>query len=99
MVRRTITYLDVGLIFITHDRSLLQRLATRIIELDRGQLTSWPGDYHNFLIRKEEMLNAEAKQNADFDKKLAQEEEWIRQGIKARRTRNEGRVRALRSDA
>lgn len=85
----------IGLIFITHDRSLLQRLATRIIELDRGQLTSWPGDYTNFLRRKEEMLNAEEKQNAEFDKKLAQEERWIRQGIKARRTRNEGRVRAL----
>ncbi|TAK74591.1 MAG: ATP-binding cassette domain-containing protein, partial [Gammaproteobacteria bacterium] len=86
---------QIGLLFITHDRALLQRLATRIIELDRGQLTSWPGDYANFLRRKEEMLHAEAKQNADFDKKLAQEEKWIRQGIKARRTRNEGRVRAL----
>lgn len=85
----------IGLIFITHDRALLQRLATRIIELDRGNLTSWPGDYENFLQRKEEMLQAEAKQNAEFDKKLAQEEKWIRQGIKARRTRNEGRVRAL----
>lgn len=86
---------EIGLLFITHDRSLLKRLATRIIELDRGQLTSWPGDYENFLRRKDEMLHAEAKQNADFDKKLAQEEQWIRQGIKARRTRNEGRVRAL----
>lgn len=86
---------NIGLVFITHDRALLQRLATRIIELDRGQLTSWPGDYANFLRRKEEMLHAEAKQNAEFDKKLAQEERWIRQGIKARRTRNEGRVRAL----
>jgi len=84
-----------GLLFITHDRALLQRLATRIIELDRGNLTSWPGDYGNFLRRKEEMLHAEAKLNADFDKKLAQEEVWIRQGIKARRTRNEGRVRSL----
>lgn len=86
---------ETGLLFITHDRALLRRLATRIIELDRGQLTSWPGDYDNFLRRKEEMLHAEAKQHADFDKKLAQEEQWIRQGIKARRTRNEGRVRAL----
>lgn len=86
---------NTGLLFITHDRSLLQRIATRIIELDRGQLTSWPGDYANFLRRKEEMLHAEAQQNALFDKKLAQEETWIRQGIKARRTRNEGRVRAL----
>lgn len=85
----------IGLVFITHDRALLQRLATRIIELDRGNLTSWPGDYQNFLQHKEEMLHAEDKQNADFDKKLAQEEKWIRQGIKARRTRNEGRVRAL----
>jgi ATP-binding cassette subfamily F protein uup len=86
---------NVGLIFITHDRALLQRLATRIIELDRGQLTSWPGDYQNFLVHKAELLHAEARENAEFDKKLAQEEKWIRQGIKARRTRNEGRVRAL----
>lgn len=85
-----------GLLFVTHDRALLQRLATRIIELDRGELTSWPGDYANFLRRKEEMLHAEAQQNKLFDKKLAQEEVWIRQGIKARRTRNEGRVRALK---
>ncbi|HVE44731.1 MAG TPA: ATP-binding cassette domain-containing protein [Gammaproteobacteria bacterium] len=88
---------QLGLIFITHDRALLKRIATRIIELDRGQLTSWPGDYENFLNRKAEMLHAEAKQQADFDKKLAQEEKWIRQGIKARRTRNEGRVRALKT--
>lgn len=86
-----------GLLLITHDRALLQRLATRIIELDRGQLTSWPGDYANFLRRKEELLHAESQQNILFDKKLAQEEKWIRQGIKARRTRNEGRVRALES--
>lgn len=84
-----------GLLFITHDRSLLQRLATRIIELDRGILTSWPGDYANFLRRKAEMLAVEAKHNAEFDKKLSAEERWIRQGIKARRTRNEGRVRTL----
>ncbi len=86
-----------GILFITHDRSLLRRLATRIIELDRGQLTSWPGDYDNFLRRKEEMLAAEMKLNKEFDKKLAEEERWIRQGIKARRTRNEGRVRALKA--
>lgn len=85
------------LMFITHDRTFLRKLATRIFELDRGQLTDWPGDYENFLRRKEEMLNAEEKANARFDKKLAQEEVWIRQGIKARRTRNEGRVRALES--
>ncbi len=84
------------LLFITHDRMFLQHLATRIIELDRGQLTSWPGDYATYLRRKEEALEAEAQQNALFDKKLAQEEAWIRQGIKARRTRNEGRVRALK---
>ena len=86
-----------GILFITHDRWLLRRLATRIIELDRGQLTSWPGDYDNFLRRKEEMLSAEANQNKEFDKKLALEEKWIRQGIKARRTRNEGRVRSLQA--
>ena len=84
-----------SLVFITHDRSFLRRLATRIIELDRGQATSWPGDYENFLRRKEETLHAEELENSRFDKKLAQEEVWIRQGIKARRTRNEGRVRAL----
>lgn len=84
-----------SLIFITHDRTFLKRLATRIIELDRGVLTSWPGDYENFLRRKAESLAAEEQQNALFDKKMAQEEVWIRQGIKARRTRNEGRVRAL----
>jgi ATP-binding cassette subfamily F protein uup len=85
------------LLFITHDRMFLQRLATRIIELDRGVLSSWPGDYDTYLLRKQEMLDAEATQNALFDKRLAQEETWIRQGIKARRTRNEGRVRALKS--
>ena len=84
-----------SLIFITHDRRFLRNLATRIIELDRGKLTSWSGDYDNFLRRKKERLHAEAKANENFDKKLAQEEVWIRQGIKARRTRNEGRVRAL----
>ena len=84
-----------SLVFITHDRSFLRRLATRIIEIDRGMATSWPGDYENFLRRKEEVLHAEELENARFDKKLAQEEVWIRQGIKARRTRNEGRVRSL----
>ncbi|TVT54555.1 MAG: ATP-binding cassette domain-containing protein [Sedimenticola thiotaurini] len=85
------------LLFVTHDRMFLRKLATRIIELDRGRLTDWPGDYENFMRRKAEMLNAEEKANARFDKKLAQEEVWIRQGIKARRTRNEGRVRALQA--
>ncbi len=82
-------------LFITHDRMFLQNLATRIVQLDRGNLVSFPGDYANYLQRREEMLTEEAQQNALFDKKLAQEEVWIRQGIKARRTRNEGRVRAL----
>ncbi|MES9940674.1 MAG: ATP-binding cassette domain-containing protein [Candidatus Thiodiazotropha sp. 6PLUC2] len=86
-----------AVLFVTHDRAFLRRLATRILELDRGQMTDWPGDYGNFLRRKEEMLNAEAQANDRFDKKLAQEEVWIRQGIKARRTRNEGRVRMLKS--
>ncbi|OGT42952.1 MAG: ABC transporter ATP-binding protein [Gammaproteobacteria bacterium RIFCSPHIGHO2_12_FULL_40_19] len=84
-----------ALLFVTHDRALIQRLSTRIIELDRGQLSSWPGNYYLYLRHKEELLHAEEKQHANFDKKLAQEEQWIRQGIKARRTRNEGRVRAL----
>jgi len=83
------------LLFITHDRMFLQSLATRIIQIDRGQLVSFPGDYENFLARREALLEEEAQQNALFDKKLAQEEVWIRQGVKARRTRNEGRVRAL----
>jgi ATP-binding cassette subfamily F protein uup len=84
-----------AVLFITHDRVFLQRLATRILEIDRGKLTSWPGDYGNYLIRKEKLLEDESVANARFDKKLAQEEAWIRQGIKARRTRNEGRSRAL----
>jgi len=83
------------LVFITHDRSFLQRLATRIIDLDRGKLTSWPGNYHRYLEARAAQLETEVRHNALFDKKLAQEETWIRQGIKARRTRNEGRVRAL----
>ena len=84
-----------AVLFITHDRAFLQRIATRIIEIDRGKLTSWPGDYANFLRRKEKQLEDEDTSNARFDKKLEQEEVWIRQGIKARRTRNEGRVRSL----
>jgi ATP-binding cassette subfamily F protein uup len=83
------------LIFITHDRMFLRRMATRIIELDRGRMTSWPGNYDLYLERKQALLDSEASQEAEFDKKLAKEEVWIRQGIKARRTRNEGRVRAL----
>ncbi len=86
---------DGSVMFITHDRAFLKRLATRIVEIDRGKLTSWPGDFDNYLRRKEEVLDAESRANARFDKKLEEEEIWIRQGIKARRTRNEGRVRAL----
>jgi len=86
-----------SVVFVTHDRAFLRRLATRIVEIDRGAVTSWPGDYDNFLRRREERMHAEAQANALFDKKLAQEEVWIRQGIKARRTRNEGRVTALKA--
>ncbi|WP_426993192.1 ribosomal protection-like ABC-F family protein [Methylomonas sp. CM2] len=85
-----------AVLFVTHDRAFLQKLATRIIDLDRGQLTSWAGNYQDYLVRKAAALEDEANQNAEFDKKLAKEEVWIRQGIKARRTRNEGRVRALK---
>jgi ATP-binding cassette subfamily F protein uup len=84
-----------ALLFISHDRSFIRALAKSILDLDRGKLTRWNCDYDTYLIRKEEALEAESKQNAVFDKKLAQEEAWIRQGIKARRTRNEGRVRHL----
>ncbi|MGA2035007.1 MAG: ATP-binding cassette domain-containing protein, partial [Thermoguttaceae bacterium] len=86
---------EKALLFVTHDRALLRRLATRIIELDRGRLTSWSCDYATYVKRKEGLLEAEAQQWAEFDKKLAKEEVWIRKGIEARRTRNEGRVRAL----
>ena len=86
---------DAALVFITHDRMFLRRIANRILEIDRGRLFDWTCDYDKFLIRKADALAAEEKENALFDKKLAQEEVWIRQGIKARRTRNEGRVRAL----
>jgi ABC transport system ATP-binding/permease protein len=86
-----------AVMFVTHDRAFLQRLATRIVELDRGQLTSWPGDYATYVRRKQDALANDAVQQEKFDKKLAEEEVWLRQGIKARRTRNEGRVRALMS--
>lgn len=86
---------SIALLFVTHDRMLVRKLATRIVNLDRGILTSWPGNYDTYLRRKAETLAAEASQQTRFDKKLAQEEVWIRQGIKARRTRNEGRVRDL----
>ncbi|MEC9091772.1 MAG: ATP-binding cassette domain-containing protein [Planctomycetota bacterium] len=85
-----------SLLFVTHDRAFLRKIAKRILEIDRGRIFDWTCDYDTFLVRKEEALKAEEKQNALFDKKLAEEEVWIRQGIKARRTRNEGRVRALK---
>jgi len=84
-----------GVLFTTHDRRLLERVATRIVELEQGRLTSWPGDYANYLRRREERLTAQSRERERFEKKLAEEERWIRQGIKARRTRNEGRVRKL----
>jgi len=87
---------DGTLLFVTHDRVFLQSLATRIIELDRGHLFDWPCDYPTFLKRRQALLDAENQQNERFDRKLAEEERWIRTGIKARRTRNEGRVRALK---
>jgi ATP-binding cassette subfamily F protein uup len=86
-----------AILFVTHDRALLQKLATRIIELDRGHAFSWKGDYSSFLEYREQRLATEEKHNELFDKRLAEEEVWIRQGIKARRTRNEGRVRALKA--
>lgn len=85
-----------AILFVSHDRDLVEHLATRIVELDRGQLTSFPGSYNQYLAQKQKLLEDEERQNAEFDRKLAQEEKWIRQGIKARRTRNEGRVRALK---
>ncbi|MDL4913416.1 MAG: ABC transporter ATP-binding protein [Enterobacterales bacterium endosymbiont of Blomia tropicalis] len=86
-----------SIVFISHDRSFIRNMATRIVDLDRGKLVSWPGNYDQYLEGKEEALRVEEMQNAEFDRKLAQEEVWIRQGIKARRTRNEGRVRALKA--
>ena len=88
---------DGSIVFISHDRSFIRRMATRIVDLDRGQLVSYSTNYDQYLLTKEENLRVEALQNDLFDKKLAQEEVWIRQGIKARRTRNEGRVRALKA--
>ena len=89
--------LNCALLFVSHDRSFLDSIATRVVDLDRGQLTSWPGNYVEFERRKAEALGAEEKARAEFDKKLAQEEAWIRQGVKARRKRNEGRVRELQA--
>ncbi len=84
-----------AVLFVTHDRAFLERLATRVVELDRGRLTSWPGDYATFLRKKEEWLDSEAIANDKFDKKMAEEEVWLRRGVKARRTRDEGRVKRL----
>ncbi|MBR9727484.1 ABC transporter ATP-binding protein [Shewanella intestini] len=86
-----------AIVFVSHDRGFIQRMATRIVDLDRGVVTSWPGNYQTYLTGKQEWLRVEAEQNAQFDKRLAEEEVWIRQGVKARRTRNEGRVRALKA--
>ena len=86
-----------ALLFVTHDRAFLQRIATRIVDLDRGRLTSWPGDYDAYLDGKTKALEDEARAQGEFDKRLAREEAWIRQGVKARRTRNQGRVRALQA--
>jgi ABC transport system ATP-binding/permease protein len=87
---------DGALLFVSHDRAFVRRLATRIVELDRGRLRVWPGNYDDYVLQKRAALDVEAKHDALFDKKLAQEEVWIRQGVEARRTRNEGRVRALK---
>ncbi len=84
-----------SVLFVSHDRAFVDRLATRIVEVDRGRLLSWPGGYRDFLRRRDDALEAERREHSEFDKRLAEEEAWIRQGIKARRTRNEGRVRAL----
>ena len=86
-----------AIVFVSHDRAFIRNVATRIVDLDRGQLVSYPGNYQTYLEKKAEDLQVEANANAEFDKKLSQEETWIRQGIKARRTRNEGRVRALQA--
>ncbi len=94
-LERFLVRFEGSLVFVTHDRAFLRRIATRILEIDRSRLFDWSCDYDTFLRRKEKALADEDRQNAEFDKKLAREEVWVRQGIKARRTRNEGRVRAL----
>ena len=86
-----------AVMFITHDRTFVRRLATRIVELDRGKLLSFPGDFDRYLQKKDELLEIEERAAAKFDKKVAEEEVWIRKGVRARRTRNEGRVRALQA--
>lgn len=96
-LEQTVKEFRGAVLFISHDRTFIRNVASRIIDLDRGILTSFPGDYDKYLEKKQELLDIEVNQQAEFDKKLAQEETWIRQGIKARRTRNEGRVRALQA--
>lgn len=96
-LEQTLKAFEGTLVFVTHDRAFLRNLATDILELDRGRLTLWPGDYDQYERDREHRLEVEARHNEAFDKKLAEEERWIRQGIKARRTRNEGRVRALKA--
>jgi len=86
-----------AVLFVSHDRAFIRAMATRIIELDRGRLSSWPGNYDRYLEAKEKAIADEERQRAEFDKKLAQEEQWIRQGVKARRTRNQGRVKHLQA--
>ncbi|MBT79142.1 MAG: ABC transporter ATP-binding protein [Alteromonadaceae bacterium] len=95
-LEQSLTAFRGAIVFISHDRAFIRNMATRIVDLDRGSLTSYPGNYATYLEKKQQDLDIEAAQNAEFDKKLAQEEVWIRQGVKARRTRNEGRVRALK---
>ena len=94
-LEETLVHFQGAILFVTHDRQFLQRVATRIVDLDRGRLTSWPGDFETYKSRKHAAMEAEENEWRRFDKHLAEEEAWIRQGIKARRTRNEGRVRAL----
>jgi ABC transport system ATP-binding/permease protein len=96
-LEKYLVHFNGAIMFITHDRTLVRRLATRIVELDRGRLTSFPGDFDGYLAKKDELLEIEERASAKFDRKLAEEEAWIRRGIKARRTRNEGRVRALQA--
>ena len=95
-LEQSLTSFQGAIVFISHDRAFIRNMATRIVDLDRGRLTSYPGNYEAYLEKKQQDLEVEAAHNAEFDKKLAQEEVWIRQAIKARRTRNEGRVRALK---
>lgn len=96
-LEQTLKEFNGAIVFISHDRAFIRALATRIVDLDRGQLHSFPGDYSAYLVEKQRLLDVEEAHNLAFDKKLAEEEAWIRQGVKARRTRNEGRVRALKA--